>query len=51
VVDDTVTVFTSCLGVVPVAVIQGCFVVRHSLISWAPACPPARSTGQDTCWS
>ena len=36
VADDTLTVFTSCLGVVPVAVIQGCFVVRHSLISWAP---------------
>jgi hypothetical protein len=34
VVDDTVTVFTSCLGVVPVALIQGCFVVRHSRISW-----------------
>jgi hypothetical protein len=34
-VADTLTVFTSCLGVVPVAVIQGCFVVRHSLISWA----------------
>jgi hypothetical protein len=33
VVDDAVTVFTSHLGVVPVAVIQGCFVVRNSLIS------------------
>jgi hypothetical protein len=32
-VDDTVAVFTNCLGVVPVAVIQGCFVVRHSLTS------------------
>jgi hypothetical protein len=27
--DDTLTVFTSCLGVGPVAVIQGCFVVGH----------------------
>jgi hypothetical protein len=42
VADDTLTVFTSCLGVVPVAVIQGCFVVRHSLISWTPACLSAR---------
>ena len=42
VADDTLTVFTSCLGVVPVAVIQGCFVVRHSLISRAPACLFAR---------
>jgi hypothetical protein len=33
VVEDTVTVCTNCLGVVPVAVIQGCFFVRHSLIS------------------
>jgi hypothetical protein len=33
VVDDAVTVFTSCLDVVPVAAIRGCFVVRHSLIS------------------
>jgi len=41
VADDTLTVFTSCLGV-PVAVIQGCFVVRHSVISWAPACLSAR---------
>jgi hypothetical protein len=55
VVDDTVTVFTSCLGVVPVAVIQGCFVVRHSRISqvwkhrgsrnWPR--PLARSTSPD----
>jgi hypothetical protein len=51
VADDTLTVFTSWLGVVPVAVIQDCFVVRHSLISWTPTWPPARSTGQDTCWS
>ena len=35
VANDAITVFTSCLGVVPVAVIQGYFVVRHTLISWA----------------
>src|SRR5260370_3309443 len=33
VVDDAVTVFTSCLDVVPVAAIRSCFVVRHPLIS------------------
>ena len=32
---DTLTVLTSCLGVAPVAMIHGFFVVRHSLISWA----------------
>src|SRR6266478_2368462 len=30
VADDTLTVFTSCLSVVPVAVIQGWFVVGHN---------------------
>jgi hypothetical protein len=33
VMDHTVTVFTSCLRVVPVAVMQGYFVARHSLTS------------------
>jgi hypothetical protein len=32
-VDHTLTVFTSCWGVVLVAVMQGCFVARHSLTS------------------
>jgi len=41
VADDPLTVFTSCLDVVPVAVIQGCFVVRHSLILLGP-CLSAR---------